>query len=313
VSTQANIFKWRTIPDSALVSTLDNSNIKNPTATTTDTTTYIVNARWGVCFREDTINVNILHKPVANAGNNMAVCNYKRDTLLVGTATNVSGPVNYQWSPAGTLQTPDQATTIAIPDSTQLYTLTVTDDYGCGFLVTDEVIVTVQPPVPAYAGKDTIAVLGVPHQLMSSGGVSYEWSPAFPLNLSTLQNPLATLTKDQFFVVTVTDSEGCLGNDSVFIKVYNGPTYYVPSSFTPNGDGLNDIFRAIPVGISYTEYFRVYNRYGQMVFQTNRWLQGWNGSYLGKSQDPGTYIWMVKGLDKNGRVVEQRGTVLIIK
>jgi gliding motility-associated-like protein len=148
---------------------------------------------------------------------------------------------------------------------------------------------------------------------MSSGGVSYEWSPSFPLNLSTLQNPLATLTKDQFFVVTVTDSEGCLGNDSVFIKVYTGPCYYVPNSFTPNGDGLNDIFRAIPVGISYTEYFRVYNRYGQMVFQTNRWLQGWNGSYLGKSQDPGTYIWIVKGLDKNGRVVEQRGTVLIIK
>ena len=312
VSVEASIFKWRTIPDASLVSTLDYDTLKNATATPLDTTTYVLNARWGVCFREDTIVVNILHKPVPDAGPDMAVCNYKRDTILVGSASNLSGTVNFQWSPPETLQTPNNFTTIATPDSTQIYTLTVTDNYGCNFSVTDQVKVTVQPPVPAYAGHDTIAVSGVPHQLMSSGGVSYEWTPSFPLNLSTAQNPLATLTQDQLFVVTVTDNEGCKGNDSVFVQVYNGPCYYVPNSFSPNGDGLNDIFRAIPVGISYTEWFRVYNRYGQLVFQTNRWLKGWDGTYLGKRQPTGNYVWMIKGVDKNGKVVEQKGTIMII-
>ncbi len=313
VSVEASIFKWRTITDTTLVNTLDHDDIKNPVATPQDTTTYIVNAQWGICVREDTIVVRVLHKPIPYAGENVAVCNYKRDTILVGSATNLSGPVNFQWSPAETLQTPNQAVTIATPDSTQTYILTVTDDYGCNFSVTDDVVVTVQPPVPAYAGHDTIAVRGVPHQLMSSGGVGYEWTPAFPLNLSTAQNPLATLDNDQQFVVTVTDSEGCKGTDTVFIKVYNGPCYYVPSSFTPNGDGLNDIFRAIPVGISYTEWFRVFNRFGELVFQTNRWLKGWDGSYLGKKQPSGTYVWIIKGLDRNGKIVEQKGTVTIIQ
>ena len=96
------------------------------------------------------------------------------------------------------------------------------------------------------------------------------------------------------------------------MRVYDGPTYYVPTSFTPNGDGLNDFFRAIPVGITTTEYFRVFNRYGQVVFETNKWLQGWDGSFQGRKQASGTYIWIVKGIDKYNKKVEQKGTVVLI-
>ena len=242
----------------------------------------------------------------------MTVCNYKRDTILVGTVSNTSGPVNYQWSPAATISTPNQSTTIATPDSTQTYTLTVTDAYGCNFSITDNVIVFVQPKVPAFAGHDTIAMRGAQHQLMASGGVSYEWTPTFPLNYPSIYNPLATLNDDQMFLAVVTDAEGCLGVDTIFIRVYDGPTYYVPNSFTPNGDGLNDIFRAVPVGISYTQYFKIFNRFGELIFQTNRWLQGWDGKKLGKAQPSGTYIWIVKGIDKDNKVVEQKGTVILI-
>jgi gliding motility-associated-like protein len=152
--------------------------------------------------------------------------------------------------------------------------------------------------------------------MATGGGPSgqYEWSPSPPLNFSDtrLQNPTVTLTEDQLFIVVVTDGEGCLGTDSIFVRVYDGPTYFVPTSFTPNNDGLNDFFRAVPSGISRTEWFRVYNRYGQMVFNTNRWLQGWDGTYQGKPQPAGTYVWMVKGIDKDGNVVEQKGTVILI-
>jgi hypothetical protein len=136
VSTEANIFNWRTIPDASSVSTLDNPNIKTPTATPSDTTIYIVHATWGVCDREDTIVVNILKRPVPYAGQDMTVCNYKRDTILVGSTLDSSGPVSYHWEPANTILPPysaDAAITVAVPDSTQTYTLSVSDNYGCNF------------------------------------------------------------------------------------------------------------------------------------------------------------------------------------
>lgn len=312
-SAGTSIYNWRPLnPTLTNVNTIDTVTIRNATVTPLDTATYILNARWGACVREDTITVNILHKPVAHAGQDTAICDLSSATLM-GSASNLSGPVFYVWSPASLVDDDSAAVTIATPPVTQLYTLTVTDNYGCNFSVSDDVLVTVQPPVPAYAGNDTIAVLGVPHQLSASGGVSYLWSPSFPLNISTAQNPLATLTSDQQFVVKVTDIAGCFGYDTVFVQVYNGPNYYVPNAFSPNGDGLNDIFRAIPVGIAQTDYFRVFNRFGELVFETNQWLRGWDGKFKGKTQPVGTYVWIVKGIDKNGKVVEMKGTVMLLQ
>lgn len=312
-SAGTSVYNWRPLNTTLTnPNTIDTTTIRNATVTPVDTATYILNAMWGACVREDTITVNILHKPVAHAGQDTAICDLS-SAILRGSASNLSGTVNYVWSPASLVDDDSAAVTIATPPVTQIYTLTVTDNYGCNFSVTDEVLVTVQPPVPAYAGNDTIAVLGQPHQLSSSGGVSYLWSPSFPLNISTAQNPLATLTNDQLFVVKVTDIAGCIGYDSVFVQVYNGPNYYVPNAFSPNGDGLNDIFRAIPVGIVSTDWFRVFNRFGQLVFETNQWLKGWDGKFKGKTQPVGTYVWVIKGIDKNGKVIEMKGTVTLIQ
>jgi gliding motility-associated-like protein len=62
-----------------------------------------------------------------------------------------------------------------------------------------------------------------------------------------------------------------------------------------------------------TEYFRVFNRYGELMFQTNKWLEGWDGMYKGKKAAVGTYAWMIKGVDKNGRIVEMKGTVILVQ
>lgn len=308
---EVNVFDWSS--PTTVMTSLNDSTIKNPVATPTDTATYILIASWGVCSRTDTIVINVKHKPIPNAGPDKYVCFDNKVTTITGSVSDTSGTVIYSWSPATLVETPDANVTIATPDTTQLYTLTVTDNYGCNFTVTDDMYVYVQPPVPAFAGNDTIAVLGVPHQMMASGGTEYLWTPASPLNLSTAQNPLATLFNDQQFVVKVTDIGGCIGFDTVFVRVYTGPTYHIPNSFTPNNDGLNDVFRAIPSGISYTEWFRVFNRFGELVFSTNQWLKGWDGMYKGKPAQSGTYVWMIKGLDRNGKVVEMRGTVQLIR
>jgi gliding motility-associated-like protein len=67
------------------------------------------------------------------------------------------------------------------------------------------------------------------------------------------------------------------------------------------------------VGIRSTEYFRVFNRFGEQMFETKEWMKGWDGTLKGKPASSGTYVWMIKGLDKNGSVVEMKGTVILIR
>lgn len=311
---ETNIFTWTAI-NGTPAGTIANPAIKNAVATPKDTSTYVLHAQWGGCERWDTIIVNVLRKPVANAGTDTAICNLTY-AILRGSSSNVSGPVNYTWSPATNIEFPNQAVTSVYPpdnDTTYIYTLTVTDDYGCNFSVTDQVAVQVQPPVPAFAGNDTTAVLGAAHQLSASGGSDYLWSPATYLSSATAQNPVATLMNDQKFVVRVTDFAGCIGYDTVFVKTYAGPAYYIPNAFTPNGDGLNDVFRPIPAGIVRTQYFRIFNRLGETVFENNEFMKGWDGTFKGKKQPIGTYVWIIKGIDRNGKTVEMKGTVLLIQ
>lgn len=299
-------FKW-TPP-----ATLNFDNVKNPVATPTDTTKYYLTAKWGVCQRTDSVTIRVLHKPLPNAGRDTIICN-KTTAILFGSALNLSGTVNYSWAPAGTLSSPLTAVTAANPNSTQQYFLTVTDNYGCNFSVTDSVWVFMQDSVKAFAGNDTIAIINRQHQLFATGGASYLWSPATPLNNPFIQNPQAVLPNNTYFTVLVTDSIGCTGTDDIFVKVYEGPTYYLPNSFTPNGDGRNDVFFPTPVGIRSTDYFRVFNRYGQLMYQTKEYMQGWDGTIKGKPSASGTYVWMIKGIDKNGAVIEMKGTVILLR
>lgn len=310
---ETTVFTWTGI-NGTPTNTITNPAVKNAVAAPKDTATYALHAQWGGCERRDTIIVNLLHKPVAHAGTDTAICNLTY-AILRGSASNLSGTVNYTWSPADNVEFPAQATTRVYPPGNNriyTYTLTVKDEYGCNFSVTDQVDVQVQPPVPAYAGNDTTAVQGMPHQLTASGGKDYLWSPAAPLNSSTAQNPLATLSADQKFIVRVTDFAGCIGYDTVFLKVYVGPTYYIPNAFTPNGDGLNDVFRPVPVGIAHTEYFRIFNRLGETVFENREYMKGWDGTFKGKKQSTGAYVWIIKGVDRNGKTVEMKGTVMLV-
>jgi len=291
---------------------LNYDTAKNPIATPNDTTKYYLHAKWGVCVRDDSVTINVLHKPVPHAGNDTLIC-YKSYAILSGYASNTSGPVSYAWAPAATVVPPTLPLAIATPDTTQQYVLTVTDNYGCNFSVNDSMWVNMEAPVPAFAGNDTNALLGKPHHMKATGGVSYLWSPGAPLNDSTLQKPTAILFVDTYFRVWVTDAIGCKAFDDIFIKVYEGPNYYVPNAFTPNGDGLNDIFRPIPVGMKSTDYFMVFDRYGEPLFQTREWLKGWDGRFKGKDAPPGTYVWIIRGHDENNQLREIKGTVVLIR
>jgi gliding motility-associated-like protein len=139
----------------------------------------------------------------------------------------------------------------------------------------------------------------------------YSWSPA-----TGLSNPISA-------VLTV----GPLGSDivqgdlllpvaeekDVNLKVYKGPELYVPSAFTPNGDGLNELFYPFPVGIRSINYFKVFNRWGQLLFSTTTLNKGWDGKLQGVEQPTGVYVFMAQGVDKNGKLLTHQGTVALIR
>ncbi len=310
-------YQWRSLNEPN--STIDNIILLNATVKPLNHSDYVLQVSIGGCVKEDTVSVFVRTKPVVNAGQPVAIC-LNDSTLLSASISRVTAPgfvSRYLWTPAAGIRNDTLLQTIAFPTKTTFYTLTATTtiaDYGCDFVSTGTVNAIVQPIVFANAGNDTIAVKGSPHQLQGSGASFYQWSsPTANISNPFTKNPFVVLNNDAVFYLKATDAIGCIGLDTVFVKVLNGPAYYVPNAFTPNGDGQNDIFRAIPVGFANTTYFRVFNRSGLLLFETNQYLKGWDGKFNGKPQPAGVYVWTVAGTDKDFKRVEVKGTVNLLR
>jgi gliding motility-associated-like protein len=164
-----------------------------------------------------------------------------------------------------------------------------------------------------FAGNDTIAAADQPIQLNATGGLSYTWTPAAPLSNANIANPVAILSTTQTFTVRAFTPEGCESFDDVTVKIYNGPDIYLPNAFTPNGDSRNDIFKGTSVGIKQFNYLRIFNRWGQLVFTTNDYNKGWDGTVSGRSQPGGIYIVIASAIDFKGNEITKRQTVLLIR
>ena len=88
---------------------------------------------------------------------------------------------------------------------------------------------------------------------------------------------------------------------------------YVPTAFSPNGDGINDVLRPILLGMKELSYFKVFNRFGEMVFSTTEIGRGWDGKIAGKAQDPATFVWMAEGVTYKGAVRRKKGYAVLIR
>lgn len=292
--------------------TLDDATIPNPVATPTGNTVYQVTGFIGSCRASTSIRVNTVPYPVANAGPDTTIC-YNTPAQLHGSHDGSS----FNWSPATSLLNATTLNPTAYPARTQAYILSSFDTRGCPKPGRDTVLVTVLPKIIPYAGNDTMVVVGQPLQLHAQGGDSYLWIPATGLSNPAIQNPIGIYgpeTDSVRYTVRVYNIAGCY--DSAFVKVTvfkTQPTVFVPSAFTPNGDGLNDVIRPIAVGISRINYFRIYNRWGQMVFSTTINGHGWDGRIGGTPQASNVYVWMVSAVDYLGRPVFLKGTTTLIR
>jgi len=287
---------------------MNNPNLKNPTVRPTGTTTYSVTGNIGKCATTDNIIVRTVPYPTVNTRGDTTIC--YDDTVRIFA----SGGSRYVWTPANTLSAADIPNPLAYPLLTTVYRVAVFENLGCPKPSFDSVRVNVIPPIPAFAGNDTAIVLGQPLQLGATGGSVYNWSPPIGLSNPNIANPIAILSNDITYFVRVSIPIGCFAYDTMSVKVFfTDPDIFVPTAFTPNGDGKNDKLKPIPVGVESLDYFRVYNRYGQQVFSTEVIGEGWDGKINGKEQGTTTYAWYVQGTDYLGKRIFKKGTSTLIR
>ena len=286
--------------------------VKFPKLVPLQNETYYVTANLGYCQARDSVRIIVAPYPRVSLPADTIICFGNRLNLpanIVGTS--------FQWSPTNSMINSTTVNPLAGPSRTTAYTLTVSDTLGCNKSVTDTIIVRVVQPIMVNAGPDTFALPDQPVQLNATGVGQFSWSPTTGLSDPTIANPMVTLTAGTdsiTYTVRVTGDGGCFGEDQVKVKVFvGGPEIFIPSGFTPNGDGKNDILRPVTVGITKLNYFTIFNRWGQRIFTSTELNKGWDGRYNGEPQPSGTYVFQAEGIDYLGKPVYKKGTAVLIR
>lgn len=290
---------------------LDDPHAMNPTAVTQVLTIYQVQAIIGGCSATAAIKITPIDYPGADAGPDPKIC-YNTSVQLHATIIGNS----FSWSPTQYLSDPNSLNPVVTPPRTTQYILSVYDNKGCPKPGLDTITVYVNPKIHAFAGHDTAVVIHQPLQFNATGGTGYLWSPGTDLSNIHIHNPIGVYDvgiDSVRYKVIVTDDAGCSDSATVLVKVYKTlPSVFVPTAFTPNHDGLNEVIRPIAVGIQRLNYFSVYNRWGQLVFTTSEIGKGWDGTIGGKRQATGVFVWMVSAVDYLGQPIFRKGTVALI-
>ena len=229
----------------------------------------------------------------------------------------------FLWIPATGLDNPYSNTPIATPNVTTVYTVVITENV-C-FSKTLEVQVTVEPlPAITIIPLSATVIAGTAVQLLASAPnvvvSAFAWAPSATLSCDTCDNPIAIpVTSTTTYTVTVVSNFGCIADDTVTIHLFCDNTQiYIPNTFTPNGDGVNDRFFVEGKGVSIITRFAIYNRWGQLLYEAhniniNDAGAGWDGTYKGYVLEPDVFIYEVSALCELGEPFTYKGDVSIVR
>lgn len=267
------------------------------------------------CVNRDTISIKVVEP--------FALRRSPNDTLCVGESVTISatGTDSYTWvaQPGG--NTYNTATVTVRPQQTTTYVLTATDYKNC-FTVIDSVKVKVYPIPVVNAGKDTTINVGQSIRLtptLSSDVSNVRWTPTGTIvaqnNNSITVAPKQTTT----YTLVARNDGGCKAVDDVTVYlICNGENFFVPNTFTPNNDGMNDVFYPRGSGLFRIKSMRIFDRWGEMVFsktdfRVNDPNSGWDGTYKGTQLNMDVFIYMIEIVCDNGQILLHKGNVALIK
>ncbi|MEJ7610801.1 MAG: gliding motility-associated C-terminal domain-containing protein [Ferruginibacter sp.] len=245
------------------------------------------------------------------------------DTLCRGQAAllSVAGAASYTWSPSAGLSATTGRMVSASPTTTTTYTAVGYDGKNC-FTDTATFIVKVYPIPTVSAGADKTVNVGQTVTLMpvvSPDVNSVIWSPRTGIVTNIYPAIAVKPTMDMQYKVAVSNAGGCTAAATVNIHVLcNGANVFIPNTFSPNGDGANDVFFARGTGLFTIKDARIFNRWGEEIyakynFSANDAAAGWNGTYKGQPALPDVYVYMFDILCENNTTLIYKGNITLIK
>ncbi len=197
------------------------------------------------------------------------------------------------------------------PLATTTYKIEIGDSVFCFDTLTMRVKVL---PLPRthLLNHDTTIKYGQSIQLLANGAKLYNWTQASTLDNPNISYPVATPTGPTTYVVTGLTADGCRSTDSVRVNIDYRDNLFVPSAFSPNGDGKNDVFRVSNLTVQRVMEFRVYNRWGQEIYFANN-NKGWDGTWKNIPQDVGNYTYFIKVAYPDGLIENYKGEVTLVR
>lgn len=246
------------------------------------------------------------------------------DTLCAGESSLLSatGAAIYQWLPTGSFNGSNTSSINVRPSETTIYKVVGKDTYNC-FSDTAEIKVVVGKPTPVTLGKDTTLVSGSSYQLrlQSSANdiVKWRWSGAPGISCVTCPTPFVKLSDDACISCVAVNQFGCISSDTICIKTFCPATeVFVPNAFTPDGDGINDKLIVQGKGIRLIKSFRIFNRWGEVVFEKVNFnpgdpAYGWDGKIKGNIASPDVYVYICEVICEKGLPSIFKGNTAILK
>ncbi|MEO6455905.1 MAG: T9SS type B sorting domain-containing protein [Ginsengibacter sp.] len=306
-----------TFPKGGLVYTwsptagLSNPDIANPLAAPGKTTTYIVttNNSGGGCRTKDTVVVraSVIDTSLQLFGK-PAFCFGHGDSAILKVQTTE----NIQWFKDDIALSGVRQTTYRVVSGGTYYAL-LSNAAGCRISTPKQTIV-IEKEKPGISYPTEYAIINLPLPLEARQiGDSVLWKPATSLNSPATFTPTFLGVFEQLYTIEIRTNAGCLTVDTQLVKTVKGVEIYIPSAFTPNKDGINDFFRPILRGVKEVRYFRVFSRWGQLLFESENETSGWDGTYKGIPQDSQAIVWMLQCIGIDGRGYARKGTSVLLR
>ena len=274
----------------------------------------IVNSN-AVCADTADIPITIYQNPVANFTIE-PVCVNLPFLPLNRTADTIGSRLNYLWDFGDGQTSTEREPPSRIYNKGGIYPVSLSvSSEQCPFpqntlklnLLIDQPRVSIRHPVQ-------FAVIDHPVTLRSRQfGESVVWSPGTYLSSTSSYSPVFKSSSDQLYTISITTASGCVTVDTLYVKAIKDVNILVPTAFTPNNDRSNDFLKPVLMGIERVRLFRVFNRWGQLLFEMTGENRGWDGTLNGIPQPTQTVVWMVEGIGVDGKTYLKKGTSVLIR
>jgi gliding motility-associated-like protein len=222
-----------------------------------------------------------------------------------------TAPYTYLWTPIN--QTGSSISNLA----TGSYSVQVTDVNGCQatggtiISVSGSLVVEVDPPFASISAGSNVQLTTTVNP--TSSNLAYTWTPTSGLSCTDCPNPIASPNSTTTYIVSVESVDGCVGSDTVTITVLEDcGEYFMPTIFSPNGDLNNDELCVLGKCIT-SMSLKIYNRWGELVFESNNQNDCWDGTYKGAEANTGTYVYVLRLTFSNGDEIEENGNVSLVR